>query len=941
MKANCLVTDAEFAKVYKELKSSGSLEKRRDLATCEVGGRSYYVLEVAIENYYQRSPKLPRWVHSMAAELRSQCARLPSLNPRILELLRRSCGSREAAGMQTVPAQLLAAIKKGLLPLVALLIKRCTKTHLNKLDESGRGLVHYAAAHCHSEVLSLLLLAGSPVEQEVEGTATRPIHLASQAGGLDTVCCLLHFRANVLAVDGSGWAPVHLSASLNYHRVVVHLCSVEEQCVDLKTEDRAASTPLLLAAKNGGFDTVQSLVELGADLAARDSSGRGIVTLAALHHHTNILRYLINLARADTPVFQQLSEMLAAEAGLGYPEAGARSLDPLTQWRTAEHSVALLAHSAAPALVELLKRKSDDKAQHLSVQVMANVSSESAVRSALVEAGAVPALVALLSSSSERVLACTTLVLSDLAIAPESQASIVQAGAVPHLVKLLGSEADDVQLFAAACLGGLAYDCPSNKTAIAAASALEALKPLLSSDLSCIQASASSAVRAVVEENRACQLQSLSANLLPPLVHLLRSKEVSVHTEAALALEAVAENCQEAQQELLGHSTCISLLKRLLRMRSSGVKVAGGRALWAIAGHLISNQRLIAAHMGLNLLVSMLTIHNEKLDFVCSEALGALASELGENQRKILEVGGIKPLIEVLTLPTSQRVCLSVISTLSKLIVRPALRPNRQLQREVVKSRGLPVLAGLVCSQQATELVRVSSACTLAMLCLESPENVAFLRTNTEFSVDKVFEFLSSSDPTVQIRAGQSVATLAFNNPPQLAEMSQHHSIPLAFFLSLLESGDESLQCCAGFQLVVLCKLVTGAGDAEAAVKGIRALVHLLFSETEATQVLSASFLACLAHSSPGIPEAAVMAGALDPLIRNLTSGSGPVIESCCVALGYFSFQAMAARLMMGMFRDQPEKFEVFCEYSSSITVSREFLRDWQYTERAGLPVLR
>ena len=929
-------TDGDFVRTYKEMKLSGSLENHRDLATCEVAGKSYYVMEVSLEDYYLRSPKLPRWVHCMTAELRSQCARLPSLNPRVQELLRRSHGSREAAGMQTAPVQLLGAVRKGILPLVSLLLKRCTKTHLRKLDEAGLGLVHYAAAHCYCDVLSLLLVSGCPIDQAIEGTATQPIHLAAQSGGLDTICCLLHFGADVLALDSGRWAPIHHSASRNFHIVVSHLCSIQDKCIDLKTEDGIAATPLLLAAKNGGFDTVKCLVGLGADITARDGSGRGIVQLSALHHHIDILRYLVDLARPDTPVFQQLSEMLAA-GETGFSEAAARSLDPLTQWRTEEHAAALLTHAAIPALVQLLGRKSDDKVQHLSVQVLANISSESSVKSAL--ANAVPALVGLLVSSSERVQACSCLVLSDLAMTPDNQASIVQAGALPRLVKLLNSDADNVQLFAAACLGILAYDSPSNQSSIASASGLEALKPLLSSDLSCIQSTAASTIRAVVEENRACQLGALSVDVLPQLVHLLRSKEVSVHTEAALAIEAVAENCQEAQQELLGNSTCISLLKRLLRMRSS--KVAGGRALWAIAGHLISNQRVIAAHMGLNLLVSMLTIHNEKLDFVCSEALGALATELGDNQKKIMEVGGVKPLIEVLTIPTSQRVYLSIISTISKLIVKPALRPNKQLQREVVKSRGLPVLAVLACSQQSTEIVRVSAGCTLAMLCLESPENVAFLRSNTEFSMDGIFEFLSSSDPTVQMRAGQSLATLAFNNPAQLAQLRQRSSIHVDFFLSFLHSQDESFRCCAGFQLAVLSKILTGIGDAEAVVKSIKVLISLLSSETESTQVLSASFIACLAHSSPGVPEALVMAGALDPLISNLTSGSGPVIESCCVALGYFSFHVMAARLMKGMFRDQPEKFEVFHEYCSSIAVSKEFLTDWQYTERAGLPVLR
>ena len=929
------------------MRSSGQLAKeRRELITCEVGGKSYYVLEVAVEDYYPKSPKLPRWVHCMISELRSQHSRLPSLNPRVQDILRRSYGSREASAMQTVPVQLLASIKSGHLPLVALLLKRCTKTHLGKLDESGWGLVHYAAANCHTDILSLLLQAGCPVDQccssiDLQPMATQPIHLAAESGSLEAVCCLLHYGADAMAVDSSGWAPVHYASFHNYHTIVAHLSTVERRCIDLRTDDRTNAPPLLLATRNGSFDTVRYLVELGADVTSRNSSEQGIVQLAALYHHIDILKYLVNLSREDIPVFEQLSEMLAADVASGYPEAASRSLDPLTQWKPVEHAAELLKHGAISSLVELLKRKSEEKTRHLSVQVLANISSDTGVKSALVEASAVPALVALLSSTSERVQACTSTVLCDLGTSPDVQSSIVQAGAVRQLVKLLSSEADDVQLYSTACLGILAYDSGSNQTSIAAASALPPLKTLLNSDLSCVQACASSTLQALVEDNRGCQLGTLSEDILSPLVQLLRSKEVSVHTAAALAVEAISENCREAQQELLGNSACIGLLKRLLRMRDSQVKVAGGRALWAIAGHLISNQRLIGSHMGLNLLVSMLTIHNEKLDYVCSEALGALATELGDNQRKIMEVGGIKPLIEVLTLPASQRVYLSVANTISKLIVRPALKPNKELQREVVKSRGLSVLADIVCSQQSTELVRVSAASTLVRLVLESPHNMELLTTNTDFSLLRIFDFLGSEDPTVQIQSGQCLAILAFNNATQLARLRQHSSIHVDFYSRFLESEDEYFKVCAGFQLAVLSKMLTGIGDAEAVVRGIKMLVELLSSEVEATQVLSAEFIACLAHSGPGIPETVVMAGALDVLVNNLTSGSSPVVENCCVALGYLTFHPTAARLMTGIFRDQPEKMEVFHEYSSSIAVCKQFMGNWRYTEREGLPVLR
>ena len=932
----------EFLRAYQSLKSNDVGTK--ELPTCKVGGRVYYALSVSIEDFYTMSPKLPRWAHSMISELASQHVRLPSLHSRVQECLRKPYIPRQAAGMKTVPVQLLASVEKGLLPLVALLLKSCTQTHLNKLDDRGRALVHYAATSCQTEVLSALLLAGCIVDQtcltsDLQPTATQPLHLAARSGGLETVVCLLHFGADVLAMDSTGWTVVHYAAFHNYQAIVLHVCTAERRCLELRTEDRVAATPLLLAARNGGYDTVKCLIDLGADITAKDGSGRGLIHLAALRHQIDILKCLIDLGRPELPVWEELSAMLVADISSGYPQAAARCLDPLSQWR-AHVSDHLLRCSIASSLVELIRMKGDVKLQHLAVQVLANVSCSDGIRSAL-KGTAVAPLTGLLESPSERVQACACIVLCDLGTLPETQASIAQAGAIPPLVKLLGSEADDVQLYSCAALGILADDNVSNQNAIAAASAIPALKSLLISDLSCIQACASSAIQLLVEDNRSCQLSALSHDLLPQLIPLLRSKEVSVHTNAALAIESMAENCEQAQQELLANPTCIALLKRLLKMKDSSVKVASTCALWAIAGSLISNQRLIATHMGLTQLVNMLTIHNEKLDFVCSEALGCLATELGDNQTRIREVGGVKPLVEVLTIPTSQRVYLSAIDTLSKLIMKPALMPNKALQKAVAECRGVSVLASIVCSREAAEIVCVNAACSLALLVLDSPENQKYLTSNTEFSLERVFEFFLSADLTVRIQAGQCLATMAFNNPSMLQSLRQCHPIDISFYTPFLESTDESFQACAGYQLVVLSRMLTGVGDVEAAVRGIRLLVRLLSSEVESTQIKSTEFIASLAHSSTGIPETIVMAGALDHLVSNLTSGSGPVVENSCVALGHLSFHPMPARMMTGMFRERPEKFEVFREYSASIAHSQKFMRGWEEEEKAGLPVLR
>ena len=905
--------------------------------------QNYYLLRLSIEPYYTKTPKLPRWIHAMVSELKSQCARQPIINDsRIQEMLRKSIGPRQASTMKTVNVLLQASIENGLLPNVCALLKRCTQTRLNKPDENGMTLIHYAASNGRSSVLSALLLSGSNCAQPVHSTkdqqptATQSIHLATQSGSLDSVCCLLHYGADMSVKDNNGWAPIHYAAFHNYQSLVSHFFTVDRNCIETPTANKDKSTPLLLAARNGCFDTFKRLVELGADVSGCDSAGRNVVHIAASHHHINILQYLIDSTQVN--VWENLSEMLKSEDN--FAESAARSMDTLTQLHTSEHDQ-LIKHKAIDSLVQLLKK--DERLQQFAVQVLSNVSNIDSIKSALQRAGAIPHLVKLLTSTRDHIQTCTCIILSDLGTIVDNQAPIAKAGAIPHLVKLLESPNRDVQLYSCACIGILAYDNPDNQTIVLQASGLPVLVSLLKTPhMMCIRGCAAHTLQCVIEGNRNNQLASLTADVIPPLVELLRSRVVSVHKNAARAIEALGENCEESQCELLSNIVCVNLLKRLLKMRDPTVKVSGGCALWAIAGGLISNQRLIATHMGLELLVDMLTVHNEKLDYVCSEALGSLASELGDNQTRIARVGGVKPLVEVLTLPTSQRVCLSVIHTLAALTTKTALVPNTDLQKSIATARGIVILASIVEAPRATEVVRVEAACTLAKLVICNPENDCLLSKHTDFSYLTIFKFFTSPDAMVRLLAGYCLTVMAFNNPTKLERMKLHGSLNISNFVPFLQSSNEFFQVHAAFQIIVLSELLFGIRSVDATVQGIRLLVHLLSSDVEQTKVLSAEFIATLAHSrGPGVPYTIVMAGGLEPLMLNLSSGNGPVIESSCVALGYLSFNSVASRLITASFRDNPEYFAVFKEHFDTVIVSQKFLDNWTHISQSGLPVLR
>jgi ankyrin repeat protein len=933
-----IITSAEAA--MKSVNSISSIE--RETPVCEIGGRQYYIIVLAVEPYYPKTPKLPRWVHAMSAELRTHVSRLPQLNDgRIQDALRKPLGPRRAFTLKTVNVSLQASIENNLLPNVTALLKRCTRTRLGKVDSKGMTMLHYAATHGRSDIASALIIAGSNVSQPVSlpgapGTLTLPIHLAARTGDVECLSCLVYYGADLCAMDENGWTPMHHAAFHNYDAIIHYLVSTSRQLLEIETHNKKKSTPVLLAAKNGCFNSFKCLTELGADLSSTTTTGSNVVKFAALQHHTRILKYLILKDDKRANVWETLSEMLKSDDKSAM--VAARNLDPLTRWRP-ECVRNLLHQGAVDSLVELLKKK--EALQLLSIQVLANISNLDDVKEALIKTDAVSVLVKLLSSSNDRIQVHSCLVISDLASLPDTQEAVAKVGAIPSLIQLLGSDVDDVQLFSCACIGIIAYDNTQNQLATVEHSALPVLVSMVSSHLTCTQGSASRTLKAILEGNWPNQIKALVEKTIPPLVSLLRSKEVSLHKNAAKTIESLAYNCIESQRELLADPSCINLLKRLLHMRDPEIKVAAGCALWAIAGILISNKRMIATHMGLEVLVDMLTLHDEKLDYVCSEALGALATELGGNQHRIIFIGGVKPLVEALTIPTSHRVVLSVIHTLAALCMKPALVPNTTAQTAIGASRGVVILSNIVSAKDVSEIIRVEAACALAKLLLHNQDNDKTLAKHTNFSFLTIFKFFTSPDPEVRLLAGYCLAIMGFNSSAKLTKMKAIGTLNISNFVPFLQSKNQLHQIQAAFQIVVLSRLLTGIRDVDAVVKGIKMLVHLLSSDLEQTKVLSAEYIASLSRTGNGLPGALVMAAALDPLMVNLSIGNGPVIESTCVALGYLTFNPMASRLLIGMFRDNPELFILFKQHFMHIVFSEKFLENWNHLTRRGIPSLR
>ena len=149
----------------------------------------------------------------------------------------------------------------------------------------------------------------------------------------------------------------------------------------------------------------------------------------------------------------------------------------------------------------------------------------------------------------------------------------VRAGAVPALVALVTNGTDAGQASAAAALGCLAT--AGYHEEVARAGAIGPLVAVLRQS-SQQAAAAAAGVLAGLSENASLHSAILQANVLPPLVRQLKAGLTEAKISAALTMASLASDSEEAQRTVLAAGAVPVLISML---PSGKAQVAAARAL--------------------------------------------------------------------------------------------------------------------------------------------------------------------------------------------------------------------------------------------------------------------------------------------------------------------------------------------------------------------------
>ena len=152
----------------------------------------------------------------------------------------------------------------------------------------------------NAEAVKELLVTGSHLAlKAVDSSGQTPLHLASFNGHIGVVRALLkrgYFKQEILDIinkgDLLGQTPLSLAAKGGHENIVRTLVAYDPT-VDIESKNASGKTPLHVAVITDHVDVVHALVNLGANLEARDEEGKVPLARAiemGLHEMARVLQ---------------------------------------------------------------------------------------------------------------------------------------------------------------------------------------------------------------------------------------------------------------------------------------------------------------------------------------------------------------------------------------------------------------------------------------------------------------------------------------------------------------------------------------------------------------------------------------------------------------------------------------------------------------------------
>ena len=457
----------------------------------------------------------------------------------------------------------------------------------------------------------------------------------------------------------------------------------------------------------------------------------------------------------------------------------------------------------------------------------------------------------------------------------ENRTAILEAGGIPRLLALLHSTSAKAKENSASAIAQLAYKSLANQTAIAEANGISTLvSTLQSASLNVKEISGvklceltAAAIWNMADDNPENKTRLMKEGAIPPVVGLVTNPVPEMQTNAAGALACLSKDHPD-NQAAIARSGAIPPLCTNVRDGTPETREESAAALWALATDNAPNKATIAKLGGIEPLVNMLMYGStDKSSFNAAGALAALATQHADNRLTIT-----KRLVGVLGAKAPAARAVRLLSALASLCENEATN-----QVAIAKSGGIQHL--ITWLGNSSEDVQVQAA--KAMLSVAGNNSTTQALIGKLGGIPPLVSLMKNSVLEAQEHSACALWHLATLSENRVI-INKSNGIPPLVSL-LLAEGTFAAQIAS----MTLLRLATGSSRAAVNIAlsgGIKPLVVLLTRGNSATQQMAAAALAAIALVARNRDEIA-NADAIKPLIKLLTDRTLGTPETAARAL--------------------------------------------------------
>ena len=748
--------------------------------------------------------------------------------------------------------------------------------------------------------------------------------------------------------DNNGWAHIHHAAFNGYQKSVLRFIKAKPDRLEILTQDDQDLTPLLIACISGQKDTVDTLIELGANLNALDRKMLGIIELSSLNGNTSLLEYFLENHNSEINVIKKLFNCLSGANN--NPELEIAACSSL-QILSADAKICdqIVENGGIKSILDHLKSKlSSQMSKDLCLDIMLNVMHFNLVNDQILKQGGLPILVESISTNSQSISLKSVRILGMLALygGQEVKLAVEELCGLNSIVEILRNSKNDPGLLKE-CLNTLKVLVSDDKKmqnsfssqAEGLARLVELLQDTEDPDIS---VAILKTLISTITENQVTQAMFADLNGVKGLLNILTSKSSECVINAVMLAQRLAYRNEKNQELLIKYGTVKILSKILKRRRHIEGKAAAAGALWAIAGNKFHQRRAISTDMGIPTCIEFLgSSVPSQLHFYGSEAIFTLTKGVGNEIDDLAKAGAIQRLLHILgNTSTPTNVALSILKSLRSLCIAPGYFPHLTNQKLCVNEGAVRIILNYARAGR-TEFEKAESYYTLGAVTYDNKENLSIIKKTLEFSYIDILTLLYSNNTHVKEISGSALALFAFDSQKQLKEIASAGGIPYQHFVPFLMSEDKFCVAHAAFQMTVLSKIIPDEAPALTSATGIKILVDLLDSDNEEIQTLSSDLLCGLSNLKSGVPDAIISIGTVQKLCKLLSSQFDIVRASASVTLCQLNNRPEGQRQLLNACRHDPFLFKVLQKFSHRVQLSEEFQKRWKHSRVIGLPPIR